>query len=67
MENPFIKLAMEGEEAFDDKSSLTPSAEIMTPDEKRQRLAQLREWLGGAQTAEEADEIKEEIKRLEQK
>ena len=66
MHNPFVKLAMEGEESFDDKSNLTPNADTMTPDEKRQRLTQLREWLGEAQTAEEEDKIKEEIQRLEQ-
>ena len=66
MENPFAKLVREGEEAFDDKSSLIPSAEITTPEEKQQRLNQLREWLGQAKDVEEEDRIREEIQRLEQ-
>lgn len=76
MNNPFVKLVREGEAMEEDNGELVPSAEPMTPEEKQNRLEELKEWrrqveVGLSQEshpddAEQLEKIDELIKKLEQ-
>lgn len=82
MYNPFVKLVSKKEEPAveenpaEDYTNLTPSAEPMTPEEKQQRIAELRKWRGQVEAgmnsethrddAEQLAKIDEVIRKLEQ-